>query len=344
LGSIFKPEVESPEEDSLQAAMMAQARIQPKPVHQDKGNYTGPKKKQDTRQGTHESPRMEKLMQVMYDMKAEMDALRRALQQAGICVEAPYQKKNKEQHINGSQKSKFAGIAKKANRSKNVASRSLAHGKIPQAFSDSDSEDEPDESSNMAVAMKRKVPINPRALSAALNGMTRSNHVRARAMAEEHADRESGAENFEARESFSGGGSDEGLQEYHPTFDPFSTRDAMAEEVEHDIDSPTVADDDVMLNKENEMDDDQESEEIADETVNVPTPKRRTRSQGKKTFIIPEAASPSDSEDEPTPSKRRISRIKARPKYLHSIQDLFPKFPRLRKAKKPAAKRGRGSA
>jgi hypothetical protein len=30
LGSIFKPEVESPEEDSLQAAMMAQARIQPK--------------------------------------------------------------------------------------------------------------------------------------------------------------------------------------------------------------------------------------------------------------------------------------------------------------------------
>ncbi len=71
LGSIFKPEVESPEEDSLQAAMMAQAGIQPKPVHKDEGFYTGLKKKQDTRQGTHESPRMEKLMQVMYDMKAE---------------------------------------------------------------------------------------------------------------------------------------------------------------------------------------------------------------------------------------------------------------------------------
>jgi hypothetical protein len=63
LGSIFKPEVESPEEDSLQAAMMAQARIQPKPVHQDKGNYRGPKKKQDTKQGTHRSPRMETLRQ-----------------------------------------------------------------------------------------------------------------------------------------------------------------------------------------------------------------------------------------------------------------------------------------
>ena len=44
LGSIFKPEVESTEDDSLQAAMMAHAKTQPRPVHQDKGNYTGPKK------------------------------------------------------------------------------------------------------------------------------------------------------------------------------------------------------------------------------------------------------------------------------------------------------------
>jgi hypothetical protein len=104
----------------------------------------------------------------------------------------------------------------------------------------------------------------------------------------------------------------------------------MAEEVAHDIDFPTVADEDVMLNQENKLDDDQESEEIADETVNVPTSKRRIRSQGKKAFIIPEAASPAESEDEPTPSKRCISRIKARPKYLCSIQDLFPKSTRPR--------------
>jgi hypothetical protein len=74
------------------------------------------------------------------------------------------------------------------------------------------------------------------------------------------------------------------------------------------------------------------------------TPKRRTRSQAKKTFIIPEATSPSDSEDEPTPSKRRISLTKARFKYQRSIEDLFPKSPRPRKAKKPAANRGRESA
>jgi hypothetical protein len=104
----------------------------------------------------------------------------------------------------------------------------------------------------------------------------------------------------------------------------------MAKEVEHTIDSPS---DDVTLDKENEIDDDHDSEEIVDETVNAPTPKRRT---GRKAFIIPEAASPLDLEDEPTPFKRSISRIKARSKYLSSIQELFPKAPRPRKAKKSA--------
>jgi hypothetical protein len=186
LGSVLKPEVESPVDDSPQAAMMAQARIQPKPLQQDKGNHAGPKKKQDTRPGNHEPPRMGKLMQVMYDMKAEMGALRRAFQQAGIsvdsphkrkvlfifitkkaynmlcgkgrvrtqdlgyqaerydhcttrqvCVDGPYQKNPKEQRINGSQKPKFTGIAKKANRSKNIASRSLVPDRIPQTLSDS---------------------------------------------------------------------------------------------------------------------------------------------------------------------------------------------------------------
>ena len=163
-------------------------------------------------------------------------------------------------------------------------------------------------------------------------------------MAEEHADRESGAEDFEARESFSGGGSDDELQEYRPTFDHFSTRDAMAEEVEHDIDSPRVEDDDEMLSKESEIDDDQQSEETADETVKQPTPRRKTRRQGKKAFNIPPAASPSDSEDEPTPPKRRIRRIKALPKYLRSTNELFPTSPSPRKAKKPAARKGRKPA
>ncbi len=118
----------------------------------------------------------------------------------------------------------------------------------------------------------------------------------------------------------------------------------MAEHVEQDIDSPTVADYDETLDKGIEIDDDQGSEVTANETVNEPTPKRRTRSQDKKTFTIPVAASPSDSEDEPTPPKRRISRIKARPKYLRGFHEHFPPSPCPRKAKKPAARKGRGSA
>ncbi len=91
-------------------------------------------------------------MQVMYDMKAEMGALRRALYQAGICVDASYNKKNKEQPTNGIQKPKFEGIAKRANRSKKIASRSLVPNKLPTSITDTDSEDEPHEISNMAVA------------------------------------------------------------------------------------------------------------------------------------------------------------------------------------------------
>ncbi len=118
----------------------------------------------------------------------------------------------------------------------------------------------------------------------------------------------------------------------------------MAEEVEHDIDSPTVEDDDETLSKESEIDDDQGSEATADETVKEPTPRRKTRSQGKKAFNIPTAASPSDSEDEPTPPKRSVGRIKARPKYFRSLHELFPPSPSPRKAKKPVARKGRRPA
>ncbi len=117
-------------------------------------------------------------------------------------------------------------------------------------------------------------------------------------MAEEHADRESVAEDFEARESFSGGGSDDEIQEYRPTFDHFSTRDAMAEEIEHDIDSPRVEDDDEMLSKESKIDDDQQSEETADETVNQPTPRRKTRARARK---------PSTFHLQPVPQIRRMN-------------------------------------
>jgi hypothetical protein len=122
----------------------------------------------------------------------------------------------------------------------------------------------------------------------------------------------------------------------------------MAEEVQHDIDYPTVEDDDetLRLSKESEIlvHDEQGSEATADETVKEPYPRRKTRSQGKKAFNIPAAASPSDLEDEATPPKCRIVRIKARPKNYRSLPELFPPSPIPRKAKKPAARKGRSLA
>jgi hypothetical protein len=68
----------------------------------------------------------------------------------------------------------------------------------------------------------------------------------------------------------------------------------MAEEVEQNIDSATNgADVNSVLDKENDQEDAHKSEYIVDETENEPTPRRRTRSQGKtRTFIIPDTASP----------------------------------------------------
>ncbi len=51
----------------------------------------------------------------------------------------------------------------------------------------------------MAGAVRSTLFTDPRVWSAALHDKTLSNHVRARAMAEEPADLESGAEDFEDR-------------------------------------------------------------------------------------------------------------------------------------------------
>jgi hypothetical protein len=72
-------------------------------------------------------------------MKTEKGALRRALQQAGICIEPAPNQRNKEQPINGNQKCKIAEIAKKTNRSKKFPSRSRVLVEVLITCPDSDS-------------------------------------------------------------------------------------------------------------------------------------------------------------------------------------------------------------
>ena len=109
IGDIFKPDEEATENDeSLQAALSAQVR---------RSNYVNrgmaahdrnvPKKNQDTRSPKPSPTDLSKLVQVVFDMKAEMGCMRRAMTNAGISFEkspsqlGPSGPKPREQSANG---------------------------------------------------------------------------------------------------------------------------------------------------------------------------------------------------------------------------------------------------
>ncbi len=128
----------------------------------------------------------------------------------------------------------------------------------------------------MAVAVRRTTFTNPRAQSAALHGKTRPDHVHARAMAEERVDRESGAEEIVARESFNEEGSVEVIFGNCTPYQPPSAGDAKDEAEEPRIrysDTEPSADQNSMCDREDVKDAEQEPDEIGDETVWRPLPK-----------------------------------------------------------------------
>jgi hypothetical protein len=163
-------------------------------------------------------------------------------------------------------------------------------------------------------------------------------------MVEERFDRESGAEEIVALESFNEEGSVEDTLRNCPPYEPPSAGDTKDEAEEPRIshnDTEPSADKNSMCDKDAE----QEPEEIGDETVLRFLPKGFTKSQGKTTpFSYPGPILPSDdSEDESSTPRRSISRIKARSKYLCRIQEFWPKFPRTHNALSAATTQGRGS-
>jgi hypothetical protein len=99
----------------------------------------------------------------------------------------------------------------------------------------------------------------------------------------------------------------------------------MAEEKSKTLTPHNADDDDSVLDRGNYRNGEHESEEIVDETMNEPTPRRQTQSQDKtKPFNIPKA--------ELSRMIRRMNQHKARSKYFRRFQDLFPEYPRTRKA------------
>ena len=115
IGGIFKPEEEAAgDEESLQAALSAQVRRQ---TYENRGmaaqDCKGPKKNPDTRSPKQSVPDLAKLKQSVFDMKAEMDCMRKAMINTGMSFEKPPNvQKPREQFVNGKHMSKFAGTAK----------------------------------------------------------------------------------------------------------------------------------------------------------------------------------------------------------------------------------------
>ncbi len=196
--------------------------------------------------------------------------------------------------------------------------------------------------------MRHTLFTNPRAQSAALHGKTRPDHVYARAMAEERVDRESGADENLARESFNEEGSVKDIFGNCPPYEPPSAGDAKDEAEEPRIshsDTEPSADKNSMCDTEDDKDAEQEPEEIGEKTVRRSLPKGFSKSQGKTTtfsYLGPILPS-DDSEDESSTPRRSISRIKARSKYLCGIQQFWPKFPRTHNAMSAATTGGSGS-
>ena len=111
-------------------------------------------------------------------MKAEMGCMRKGLVIASISVEkSPNVQKTHEQFVNGKQKNKFAGTAKK-NQSSKIHKRSLVRVEHGDAVSDSDDDPQPEYGSGhmgaMTILVKpKKKHVSPRLMNAMLVGIAR---------------------------------------------------------------------------------------------------------------------------------------------------------------------------
>ena len=198
IGSVFKPiEEETPEEESLQAALSAQVRKNEYKGVQGK-DRVGPKQNQNPKPDRIESEPDSKLIRLILDLKAEIGVLRKALTIHGITIEsAPT--KNKGQSAIGKQNGKFAGIAKKRTRSRRPGQQNSLRP-IPNGPSDSD--DEPQEQAYSMVIVKRKPKtISPRSMNAMHVGYTRYDHKDAPCNRErvEAVERELSSDNVDAQ-------------------------------------------------------------------------------------------------------------------------------------------------
>jgi hypothetical protein len=115
VGGIFKLDKEATEEDcTLQAALLNQVR---KPNYENRGtaaqDCTVPKKNSNPRNQKSGSQDIDKLTQLVLDMKAEMGSMCKAMIRSRISFDgSSKEQKAREPSANGKQNDNFAGTAK----------------------------------------------------------------------------------------------------------------------------------------------------------------------------------------------------------------------------------------
>jgi hypothetical protein len=338
IGGIFKPEDESAGDDaSLQAALSAQVR---RTNYEHRGMATQErkpiKKNSDQRSPKQSGSDLSKLMQVVFDMKAEMGCMRKAMINAGMSFDkSPNEPRIREQFVNGKQKNKFAGAAKK-NKASKVAQRSLTlHDK--NELTDSDDEDQP-LAAKVAIVAKPRKHVSPRTMNALMVGITRrSSEFRRISDSDASVDRELDGEDADAQTSFNGSLHDDLFgNNVQKALESGDARDPQgdAPEDHHNNDfMPSLepySDDGASDNDEQEHVHAESEDEIVDETIRPSPTKMRTRSKTRKP-VIPESIMCSDPEDdEPRPRQRRRTRVVGTPlragtsKYFRRNSNKFP--------------------
>ena len=174
IDGIFKPEDEAAgDETSLQAALTVQVL---RTNYENRGMATQerkvPKKNSDKRSPKQSVSDFSKLMQVVFDMKAEMGCMRRAMVNSGMSFDkSPNEPRPREHIINEKQQNMFAGTVK-TNKASRVAQRSLVPIQERTELSDSDDDNQP-EFGQMAIVARLKTHVSPRTMNAMLVGITR---------------------------------------------------------------------------------------------------------------------------------------------------------------------------
>ena len=110
----------------------------------------GLKKNPENRSPKQFSSEISKLIQAVFDMKAKIGCMHKALGNACITIErSPNVQKPREKIAHEKQKNKFAGAAKK-NKANKLAQKSLVP--VANQFSDSDDDNQPEFGNMMMVA------------------------------------------------------------------------------------------------------------------------------------------------------------------------------------------------